>query len=62
MNKIHYQLLDEYLGPALALEWLFLTKYLATSRCLLLCAVFGSWVPSSGSKHSSIRRFKYLSS
>ena len=60
MNKICYQLLDEYLGPCLALGWRFLEKYLAASRCLLLSAVCRSRVPQRGSKYSSIRRFKYL--
>ena len=51
MNKIRYELLDEYLGPCLALEWHFLTQYLAACRCLLLCAVCRSRVPSRGSKY-----------
>ena len=62
MNKICYQLLDEYLGPCLALGWCILKKYLAASHCLLLSAVCRSRVPSHGSKYSSIRRFKYLNS
>ena len=62
MNKICYQLLDEYLGLCLALGWRFLEKYLVVSRCLLLGAVFRSRVPSHGFKYSSIRKFKYLTS
>ena len=62
MNKICYQLLDEYLGPCLALGRRFLEKYLAASRCLLLSAIWRSRVPPHGSKYFSIRRFNYLSS
>ena len=60
MNKIRYQLLDECLGPCLALRWRFLTKYLAASRCMLLSAVCRSRVPLRRSKYSSVRRFKYV--
>ena len=62
MNKICYQLLDEYLGPCLVLGWRILKTYLAASRCLLLSAVYRSRVPSHGSKYSSVRTFKYLNS
>ena len=46
MNKICYQLLDEYLGPCLALGWCILKKHLVASHCLLLSTVFRSRVPS----------------
>ena len=62
MNKICYQLLDEYLELCLALGWRFLERYLATSLCLLLSAVCRSRVSLHDSKYSSIRRFKYLNS
>ena len=42
MNKICYQLLDEYLRSCLALGRWFLEKYLAASRCLLLSTVWRS--------------------
>ena len=62
MNIIRLPTIRWTLRVFLALGWYFLTNYMTAWRCLLLCAVCCSWVPSRVSKFFSIRRFKYLAS